>query len=201
MARSQVDLANRALGYLARERIRDLDGDSPAAVHAKAAMDDAKEFVIEEYDWPQCRVVAPLVAVSGVALRGYTLAYAAPADLVKVWFVGDFINKKTVGYEMGMSSDIANDRSYIFTNEAAVNIRYGSNRVSVARFSPQTYNLIAIKLAQLICMPLTKDAKLHRYLGDLYKLEVSKVITSFANAEPEVWDVDFIPEAITERSA
>jgi len=99
-----------------------------------------------------------------------------------------------------MSSDLNSDTQYIFTNQATAYLRYGSSRVSIGRFGAQVFDLIALKLANLTCMPIAKDAKLMQVLINMYDKKLSKVKTLVANSEPEVIDVDFVPEAIAVRS-
>lgn len=202
MARAPEDIANAALAYLVRDQIRTLDGTGPMEVQTKANMQSAIEEVIEEYDWWQCRVIAPLTLVTGIPARGWTAAYAVPPDLVKLWFVGDSTQKNTtsIPFELGMSEDLSNDRNYIYTDQATPYIRYGSRRVSLDRWSAQQADLIAIALAIKCCMPLTKNEKLQASLRQEYRLRLNKVMTSAANAEPEVVNYEWVPETITARS-
>lgn len=199
MSRTRVDLANNALSYLVRDTIRTLDGAVPAAIHTKQHMDLAIETVIEEYDWPSCRVVNPLVRVTGVASRGWAAVYEKPIDAVKIWRLEDSQGNPLLKWEEGMSGDLITNRSYIFADDPAASIRYGSNRVTVDRLSPFVFALCGLKLAALCCMALVKDAKLHKYLEDTYRLQVSKVKTSAAFSEPELVDTEFVPELIQVR--
>lgn len=199
MARTRVDLANNALSYLVRDTIRTLDGAQPAAIHTKQHMDLAIETVIEEWDWASCRVVNPLISVSGVPGRGWSYVYERPVDCVKLWRLEDSQGDAILEYEEGMSGDLLTNRSYIFTNAANASIRYGSNRVTVDRLSPFVFALCGLKLAELCCMALVKDAKLHKYLADSYRLQVSKAQTSAAFSEPEIVDTEFVPELILVR--
>ena len=200
MSRTKLDLANEALGHLVRDTLTSLESNSPAAVAIRARMDNAIESVIEEFDWPFCRVVGPLNLTSGVAPRGWAFAYAYPTDCVKVWHVGDERNTETEPFEIGMSSEIGSDTTYIYTNKADAQVRYGSNRVSIERFSPMAFDLVALALAIRCCMVLTKDRRLRMDLENSYTRLASKVSTSYANLEPEVVDHDFVPDVIRVRS-
>lgn len=199
MARSDVDLANAALRHLVRERLRNLDGGDIAPVTLKANMADAIEYVLEEYDWPEARVVKALETASSVSLRGYAYAYKVPTDLVKIWYFGNEAGTVRYDYERGMSSDLSSDRSYFFSNSADAFIRYSSNRIGVARLSVKIFELVAIRLAWICCMPLTKNEKLWAKLEQSYDKELSKIKTLVANAEPEVIDVDFVPQTILDH--
>lgn len=202
MARSRVDLANAALAYLVRGSLPNLDGGGMETVQIKGSIDEAIEAVIEQYDWPECRVIGALLQVTGIDLRGWAYAYAVPSDMVKPWSVGDQRTslKDAVPYERGMSSDISSDTQYIFTDQASAYLRYGSSRVSVGRFSASVFDLMALKLATLICLPIAKDAKLLQVHLNLYEKKLSSVKTLVANAEPEVIDTEFVPESISVRS-
>lgn len=200
MAVSEVDLANLALGMLTRDSIRSLDGKEPGAVQTKQFMQQAIEEVIEEYDWPQCRVIKTLTAVELDDLRGWTGAYALPSDLVFLWRIEDSAGTLVTEFEVGMSGDVSSTTNYIYSSGAGLTIRYGSNRCPLSRFSPQTINLMAIKLAQKCCLPITKDKALYKFLTDQYKIELSKTMTRMANMEPELQDVEFIPQTISVRS-
>ena len=123
MARTSLALANAALGHLVRDTLSSLETNTPGAVQIREQMQNAMESVIEEYDWPFCRVVAPLTAVSGVLPRGWTQVYAYPPDCVKIWHIGDERNTDTEPFEIGMSPDISSDTTYIYTNKAAAQVR------------------------------------------------------------------------------
>lgn len=201
MDRAPEDLANSALAHVSRDTIVSLDGTSPAAIQCKAHWYNAMLEFISEYDWPECRVVQSLELLEGVDTAGWLYAYGLPSDAEKVWYVGQQRNTLSVPFERGMSSDITSTRQYVFSDEASAFIRYGSSRVSVARWSTQSFELIALLLAQKICMPIAKDLKLHQYLVNLYDRRLSKVKTLVANSEPEVFSVDFTPDTISVRSA
>ena len=203
MARTEVDLANAALAYLQRDpNLRSLDGVTPPVVQTKQHMQNAIEEVIEEYDWPFCRVVTALTAIDeeDFPVRGWTYAYQVPSDAVIVWRVGDGRGNDLVEYEIGMSADVSSDTNYIYSDSAALDVRYGSRRVGIAKFPAQVFDLMALKLAIKCCMPLTKDKQLFQYLRREYVTNKSAVITKFANLEPEVHSVDEEPELITVRS-
>lgn len=199
MARSDVDLANAALRHLVRERLQNLDGGDPAPVTLKANMRDAMDYVLEEYDWPEARVVAPAEEAAGVDLRGYSFAYKVPADLLKVWYFGDQTGRQRFDFERGMSADLTSDRSYFFSNSGGAYIRYTSNRVSVARLNAKLFELVALRLAWISCMVITKNEKLWSKLEDSYNRELSKLKTLVANTEPEVIDVDFVPQTVLDH--
>lgn len=201
MARTKLALANAALGHLVRDTLSSIDGTSPASVQVRENMSNATERVIEEFDWPFCRVVTSATEVSGVVPRGWTFVYAYPADCVKLWHLGNERNKETAPFEIGLSPDPTNDSMYIFTDFAGAAIRYGSNRVPIERFSPGAFDLVALALADICCMALTKDRRLKDSINAEYYRRLSKVQTSYANLEPEVLDNDFIPEAIQVRSS
>lgn len=203
MARTEVDLANAALAYLQRDpNLRSLDGVTPPVVQTKQHMQNAIEEVIEEYDWPFCRVVTSLVAIADttIPLRGWSYLYQVPSDAVIIWRVSDLRGNVLEDYEMGMSDDVSSDTNYIYTSSPDLAVRYGSRRVGIARFPAQVFDLMATKLAIKCCMALTKDKALFQYLRGEYTKNKSAVITKFANLEPEVRDVDETPELITVRS-
>lgn len=205
MARSIEDLANAALGYLVRDAsVRSIDDSGPSAVQMKANWRSAMEFVQCEYDWPESRVISKLTSVSSIPLRGWSYSYQVPSDCVKLWGIDD---GQTAGrgytiipFEMGMAEDVTSDRTYIFTNQAGAYGRYASSRVSISRFGPQVFDLIAIRLAIQACMALTKDKALNDRLTKLYDKNLSKIKTNYANNEPEQTDIDFVPEFISVRS-
>jgi len=197
--RTEVDLANLALSHLSRDgTLRNLEGSDPNSVTLKARIPFSKEYVCTEYDWPECRVVSKLVLEPTVTPPGWTYAYQVPADKIKIWYIGLKLreDKTSTPFELGMNPDVLDDKTYIFTNLADAYIRYGSSRAPLGRFTADVFNLIALKLAEISCMTLTKDAKLKSFLGQEYKMELSKVKTSAANLEPEIVDVEFVPETI-----
>lgn len=199
MARSRVDLANAALGYLVRDTIRTLDGSSPSAILTKQFMDQSIEAVLEEYDWPYCRVVKKLDLTSGINARGWTFVYIAPSDAVKVWRVSDPRGTEYNEYEFGYTDDVTRDENYVYTNKSDAYIRYSSGRASLDRYSPGVFELFGLKLAEKCCMPLTKDAKLHQYLRGLFRTDLSRIKTLTALSEPEFVETEETPELIRIR--
>ena len=200
MARTKLSLANAALGHLVRDTLSSLETNNPAAVTIREQIDNAIESVIEEFDWHFCRVVTSLTVVEGVAPRGWAFAYAYPPDCVKVWHVGDERNTVSEPFEIGMSPTIGSDTLYIFTNKANAQVRYGSNRVGIERFSPKAFDLVGLDLAIKCCMAVAKDRRLKQQLASEYERMKSSVTTAMANLEPEVVDNEFIPDVIRVRS-
>ena len=125
MAVAELDLANQALAYLLRDTISGLDSPKPTLEERmmKQFMRQAIEEVIEEYDWPQCRVIANLSSVSP-DLRGWTYAYAIPSDAVIIWRISDLRGTVVNKFEIGMSADISSDTNYIFADAADLAVRY-----------------------------------------------------------------------------
>jgi hypothetical protein len=202
MAVSQVHLANTALAKLVRDgNLQSLDEKGSNAKYMKQFMEDAIHEFIEEYDWPQCRIVKALNAVPDIDSRGWSAAYEIPSDCVKVWRVNDTDPElaEVITWEMGMSVDLSSTTNYIFTNDSGMNLRYGSSRVSLERFSPQQRDLIATKLAIKTCLLITKDKNLRKDLEAGYARDLSKVKTAYANMEPELFDSEFTPETISVR--
>lgn len=202
MAVSRVTLANAALAKLTRDRITDLDGKEPGAVQMSIHMDAAIEEVIEEYDWPECRVIVSPSAALGIDSGEYTYAYPIPSDCVVIHLVYEASNpRKPVPYEMGMDPDVTKTDSYIFTSTAAPRLRYGSRRCPLHRFTPLVIDLMATKLAEKTCLTLGQDKKYKLGLKDQFVKDLNHVKTLVANREPELYDNEFVPETITVRSA
>lgn len=202
MTVANVNLANTALAKLTRDgSIQSLEEKGSNARYMKHFMPEAIEEFIEEFDWPQCRVVQDLSAVAGIDTRGWTYAYQIPDDCVKVWRVNglDPETLTSISWEMGMSSDMTSDRTYIYTNDSGMKLRFGSSRVTLERFTPKQRDLIAFKLAEKTCLLITKDKSLLKWLSDTYERRISAAKTSIANMEPEVIDTEFVPETIAVR--
>jgi hypothetical protein len=121
--------------------------------------------------------------------------------MVFLWEIRDPNGSSVTKFEIGGSADLASTTNYIYSDGTGLTIRYGSRRFPLSRFSPQTINLMALRLAIKCCMPLTKDKVLKRDLETTYTRELSKTITRMANMEPELIDPEFIPETISVRSA
>lgn len=198
--RTELDLANAALAYLVRDRLRDLDGSDLATVQMLGNLNTAKEEVIEAYDWFECRVVAALQTPSDIDTRGWDYVYTAPGDLIKLWRVGPSRGTKSYPFELGMSDDILSDTLYIYSDYGSAYARYSSSRVSIGRFSATTFDLMALKLACLTCMPILKEVKMLQFLQNTYSQKLSKAIVNATMSEPETIDVDFTPETIAVRS-
>lgn len=201
MAVAKLELANQALAYLLRDGLSSLESPKPTLEERtmRLHMQQAIEEVIEEYDWPQCRVIANLNSVTP-NLRGWTYAYAIPSDAVVIWRISDLRGATVNKFEVGMTDDVSSDTNYIFTDDADLAIRYGSRRASLGRFTPQTFDLMARKLAIKGCLPITKDKRLFQLLESDYPKKLSAVKTRVANLEPEVTDIEFVPESILVRS-
>lgn len=199
---AKVDLANFALAKLTKDRIRDIDSKEPGAVQTALHMEAAIFEFIEEFDWPEARVIAAATAVSDdIDTRGWTYAYQVPSDLLVLWWVGDITSPFTVPFELGMSKDISSDTTYIFTNQASAYLRYGSKRVGLSRFAMKQIDLIALKLAIKCCLMLGQDKRYRQGLLQEYKTDLSALKTLYANREPEVIDPEFTPELISVRTA
>lgn len=206
MGVSEIDLANLALGHLSRDTIRTLDDKGPAAVEMKRNYRFAISKVLEEFDWPFSRVVTTLLEVTGIDKRGWTYAFAIPPDCIKIWRIQP---PRTVEvphpepvrqFEIGMSADPSSTTTYVFADEKPLAVAYTSSRTTLARVPQLVVDLMARDLAAKSCMVLAKNINLKRSLEQDYIRELSKVKTDYANLEPELFDVDFVPEAIAVRS-
>lgn len=202
MTRTRIDLANLALGILVRDPIFDLTGSTPEQLHTKQFMDQAINYVISEFQVPAARCEAPLVATSALVRPGWAYAYVRPADVVRIWQVGPAIADAVVAYpyrEM-MSPDPSSNNSYIFSNTADAWIIYSSSRVDLSRMTPQQFELAALKLAELCCMPLKKDKELFAYLRQEVLKQTAHEAAFVYNSEVDPTDPDTTPEFIGVRS-
>lgn len=202
MARTRIDIANRALAILVRDPIQSFEGNTPEQIFMKQFVDSAVEYVISEFPVPAARVRTALTSVSGITIPGWSSIYMRPADAVRIWEVSPLTPDKRTAYpyEEMLSPDIQENTTYICTNLANAYMTYSSSRVDIGRLTSHQFELAAYKLAEMSCMPLKKDKELFAFLGQEVLKKTAHEAALVFNSEVEEPDIDFIPEAIQVRS-
>jgi len=199
MTVSAVTFGNLALAKFGRDSIRTLDDNKASSNKVRDEWENSYLQFLEEFDWPNARVVEPGLLLSGVDTAGWTYAYQKPAAALVIRRVGEQLSNVHKPYAFGYSNDMTTQDEYIFSNESGAFIRYTSRLAPLTRMTNKQLDVASYCLAKRICRPLGASLLEWRRLDEAYTRELNALKTVYANMEPEVTDVDFVPELISVR--
>ncbi|PHS25465.1 MAG: hypothetical protein COA84_07565 [Robiginitomaculum sp.] len=162
---ARIDVANSALAHLGNLPIGDMDFDDPkgkAEILVAAFMDRALEYVLKLQGWSDAKTRASLAAQTPAPEYGYSLSYPVPSDLVYLAYVDADV------YEY--------EGRHILTNVGAP-LKIQFNRlIGVAEAGPLLAELVALRLAMIIAMPLKASVSAKKELTLLFKKELRTAV-------------------------
>src|SRR6185436_9805822 len=86
--RTTFEISNMALLHLGQRKIGSLSGTDPSATAINQFLEQARDDVFREYEWPFASVQQPLSQSIQTVPLGWTYAYDYPVDnIATVWTV------------------------------------------------------------------------------------------------------------------
>lgn len=177
---SEVSICNMALGHIkSKSTIASLDESSTEAKKCKLFYAQARDEVLEEFNWHFAKRDAELAEIGTVPL-GWAFQYAYPADSVAIRKI--LISPRDddpVPFELAHSD--VNDTIVILTDREAAFIEYTKQVTNTILFSPLFVSALSFKIASYIAMPLSGKQELRDEALSLYNLMISKARASSLN--------------------
>jgi hypothetical protein len=164
---TDVDVCNLALARLGDARISAIDTTTAQGTYCGLFYSQTLEELQTDYEWQFCRKIATLTATTAPAM-GYSAAYTLPADYLRLLRVNDVNMEENFGRFEIVGSTLHTSIT------APVRIDYISSVTTVTSFPALFTELLSIKLAANLAMPLTGSKELFTQLAELYAATLQK---------------------------
>ncbi len=180
---SEVSVANRALALVGEAPIVSFADASKAARTVNACYEDIRDEVLRDHPWNSAKARAQLAALATAPLFGWDLAYAWPADALRILRVNDELWDGATGWEV-------EGRNILTDWLAPIDVEYVRKETDPNVWDPMLRSAIVLRLAAEICEPITHDeAKAARLTQGYERMKVRAAITD--GLEEEVVEDDF----------
>ncbi len=175
MAASQTTISNLALGKLGSRRIMEPGEDSAEANFCREFFEQTRDELIASYRWNFAATRATLSLLSTVPLFGWSYQYALPADCLRV------VELNQIGWDaQGFADAFVIEQKNMLTNQATANIRYLARITDCSMYPPLFIEALAMKLAAVICKPLTGSAEQTAQLLQILPSIIGKAVQTNA---------------------
>lgn len=182
---SRVDIVNHALTKLGEERIIALSDEVAAARHASAVFDLVLEGELQANSWAFSMRRASLAASATAPVWGYDFAYPVPANFIHLFYVdGQEENAGRSEFVGSWDPVYRVEGRQIVTNLAGpLKIIYTAMIEDPNEWDPGFRNAFAIKLAEVLCDPVTQNTTKKQLLEREYasQIALSKQRTAIQN--------------------
>ena len=170
---TDVQICNLALARLGDARITTLADATAQAQYCTLFYVQTVAELQAEFDWQFCRKQVNLTTAT-TPLGGYTFQYALPADYIRSFRLANIDESENFGQWEILGSSLQ-------TNFASpVTLDYIANITDTSKYPAIFTELLAVKLAGVLAMPLTGSKDLFKQTVELYMAMLGK--PAFANA-------------------
>ena len=180
MATTKINIINRALGLLGAEFITSLTEDTKAARFSNELFDDTRDSLFRMHPWNCCIKRAALSLTGTTPAFYFTAEFQLPADWLRmVRPEDDGLEYKIEGDKLLTEGDTFRS-TYVFKNTV------------VTTYDPLLVDVLAVKLAANLTMPLLQDLRTLDAMNNLYmqKLGIARSADAMEGT-PEGLDADF----------
>lgn len=199
--RSKTDICNMALVQIQHSRLLDdVDtDDSPEADVCKLFYDQDRDEALEAAPWPfatrryKPAALDATTLDSGAVPSGWSYAYAAPADLIKLRGIFDTV--RNPGLDQQWPFDVHYDANLqaniILTDKAPdasvpVEFIYTARITAEALFPASFARLLALRLAPDLALGIAKDPQLAKGLMGAYEMALGNAVrTALEGVHPD----------------
>lgn len=192
----EAGIANMALSAVgARARIASLDEASQEARVCAAWYVTARDEALRDFPWSFANMRAVLVEHDDDPVDDWTYRYALPGDFLSVRHllaVGSGTNPQP--FEMVLSADGSEKTICCNLEPGNAVLAYTRKSEDPELYDSEFLSMFALKLATLVCVPITGDEKRQLALARAYigALSAAKAITKQEARPTSVPDADWI---------
>lgn len=161
---SETDLCNMALGRIGASRISDFDDtseSSPQMVHCRLHYEQTRDALLRSHWWRFARGRKQLSQNATDPDFEWDYAYDLPNDFLRLWikpFEDNNAGLHNTRYSFSMEG------KQLLSNEDELYLRYIKKVTDVTEFDPLFVEVLALKLALKMVMPLSQDKELYSTL-------------------------------------
>ena len=147
MATTKINIINRALGLLGAEFITTLTEDTKAARFSNELFDDTRDAVFRMHPWNCCIKRASLSLTGTTPAFYFTAEFQLPADWLRM------VRPEDDSIEYKIEGD------KLLTEGSTFRCTYVFKNTVVTTYDPLLIDVLAIKLAANLTMPLLQDLR------------------------------------------
>lgn len=170
---SRIDIINVALTRLGENRILELDEGTKPAEEVSAVYDSILESELMDNRWGFATKRASIAALAEAPTWGYARKFAVPADCLSVQYVN---GQSMTSLDYLRTSDEAVwkiEGTSIMTNLATpLQIIYTAKVENPDEWDAGFRKVMAIKIAETVCITLTNDKALRDRLSQEYEMAI-----------------------------
>jgi len=175
---TDVQICNLALARLGDARITSLADATAQAQYCTLFYTQTVAELQSEFDWQFCRKQVNLTTAT-TPLGGYTYQYALPSDYIRVFRVENIDESENFGQWEILGT-------YLQTNFASpVTLDYIANITDTTKYPAIFTELLAVKLAGVLAMPLTGSKDLFKQCVELYMAMLGKPAFALATEKTQ----------------
>lgn len=167
--------------------IADLDTEkSKAANVCRVLFDQARDAVLEQFDWDFARRTRPL-SLASAEFTGWDFVYSIPVDCIKPReIINPYVRNPTSDQRIPFKAmtDTAGNR-YILTDLEDAELIYTGRTEDPNLFSPSFVRALSLALAALIAMPMTVSASISDRVEKLAKAAIDNAVVNSMESEQE----------------
>jgi hypothetical protein len=158
---TDVDVCNLALARLGDARISAIDTTTAQGTYCGIFYSHTLKELQTDYDWQFCRKLATLSATTAPAF-GHSAAYTLPADYLRLLRVNGIDEDENFGKWEIIGTTLHTSLS------APIQADYLANVTTVTQFPPVFTELLSLKLAANLAMPLTGSKELFAQIAEAF---------------------------------
>jgi hypothetical protein len=161
---SETEICNMALGRIGAKRISgftDNNEDNPQIVQCRLHYTQTRDALLRSHWWRFARSRVALSANTTSPTFEYDNAYDLPNDFLRLWlkpFEDNDWGRNNSKYTYSLEG------KQLLSNESTMKIRYIRKVTDVTEFDPLFTEVLVLKLALKMVMPLSQDMKLYQGL-------------------------------------
>lgn len=175
MITSEIDICNMALDFCNCRNITSLEEDTKESRKCSAWYDIVRKSLLTNLNASFAIKRAKLVEDANyVEVFGYKKAYSLPRDVLQVLNINDPLGDELYQIE-------ADNRLYCNDDIKDVYIRYLADIKDVTKFDSDFVELLALKLAEKICVSLTEDEAKSNWIKQLAQQKYIETSTKYGN--------------------
>lgn len=175
MITSEIDICNMALDFCNCRNITSLEEGTKESKKCSAWYDIVRKSLLTNLNASFAIKRAKLVEDANyIEVFGYKKAYSLPRDVLQVLNVNDPLGDELYQVE-------ADNRLYCNDDIKDVYIRYLADIKDVTKFDSDFVELLALKLAEKICVSLTEDEAKSNWIKQLAQQKYIETSTKYGN--------------------
>ena len=164
MALSETDICNMALGRIGAKRLSDFsnkDENNAQSVQCRLHYEQTRDALLRSHWWRFARSRVQLSENTTAPTFEFDNAFDLPSDFLRLWIKPFEDNNWRLN---NTHHTFSMEGKQLLTDEDSVYLRYIKKVTDVSEFDPLFVEVLTLKLALKMCMPLSQDKELYQVL-------------------------------------